>query len=167
MKWIFLIATTGFVLFSCKTKTTTIVAEGKADSAVAKQHVAAVLDSMHEAFKKHHLNTMTSFLGNEGYYLGTDPNELWTKKQLSDYLYDHQKDTTPMLYTINRRDILLDSPGFKSALAVEQYFLPMSKKVMVRSISRLKEVNGKWLINFYSWNLIPANADVDKINKAL
>jgi|GEM_PF-4774689 len=135
---------------------------------VVKGQIATVLDSMHSAFQHRNFQKMMTYLSEEGYYLGSDPGELWTKKQLSDYFRPHETDSaTVMPYDILRRDILLNEER-NSAIVVEQYYLiKMSEKVMVRAISRVSKKESGWVIDLYSWNMIPKNEDIDKINGAL
>lgn len=135
---------------------------------IVKAQIGTVLDSMHSAFQHRKFSKMMTYLFEDGYYLGSDPTELWTKKQLSDYFKPHEKDSaTVMPYDILRRDILLNEEG-NSAVVVEQYYLvKMSDKVMVRAISRVSKKESGWMIDLYSWNMIPKNDDIDKINGAL
>jgi hypothetical protein len=135
---------------------------------VVKAQVTTVLDSMHSAFQHRQFKKMMTYLDSSGYYLGSDPKELWTKKQLADYFKPHETDSaTVMPYDILRRDILLNEDR-TSAVVVEQYYLVrMSDKVMVRAISRISKKESGWMIDMYSWNMIPRNEDIDKINGAL
>jgi hypothetical protein len=135
---------------------------------VVKTQIATVLDSMHSAFQHRKFQKMMTYFSEDGYYLGSDPTELWTKKHISDYFKPHETDSaTVMPYDILKRDILLNEER-NSAVVVEQYYLvKMSEKVMVRAISRVSRKESGWVIDFYSWNMIPKNEDLDKINGAL
>jgi hypothetical protein len=135
---------------------------------VVKGQITIVLDSMHSAFQHRKFQKMMNYFSEDGYYLGSDPTELWTKKQISDYFKPHETDSaTVMPYDILKRDILLNEER-NSAVVVEQYYLvKMSEKVMVRAISRVSRKEGGWVIDLYSWNMIPKNQDLDKINGAL
>jgi hypothetical protein len=135
---------------------------------VVKSQITTVLDSMHSAFQHRQFKKMMNYLSEDGYYLGSDPKELWTKQQLSDYFKPHETDSaTFMPYEILRRDILLNEDR-NSAAVVEQYYLvKMSDKVMVRAISRVSKKENGWIIDLYSLNMIPRNEDIDKINNSL
>ena len=136
------------------------------DTVSVNKSINNVLDSMHMAFKARKNNAMLSYLADDGKYLGSDPAELWSKQQLSDYL-SKVTDTTRIEYTISQRTILADEDG-KSAVVYEQYFLPaMSTKMMVRCIGRVDFKDNRWLIDFYSWNFIPKNEEIKKLNAAL
>ena len=168
MKYILIISLFA-VLASCHSNIDSDSELTQEDTTVShpKQEIARVLDSMHQAFKIHDYAAMESYLTEEGLFLGTDPNEIWSKKQLTDYFNGHVKDTIPLSYSINNRIILLGRRS-KAALVIEQYYLNrMSEKIMVRSISRLVYEAGGWKINFYSWNMIPKNEDIQKLNNAL
>jgi hypothetical protein len=135
---------------------------------VVKAQISVALDSMHSAFQHRKFQKMMTYLSQDGYYLGSDPTELWTRKQLSDYFKPHEKDSaTVMPYDILRRDILLNEERNSAVVAEQYYLVRMSEKVMVRAISRVSKKESGWVIDFYSWNMIPKNEDMDKINGAL
>ena len=128
--------------------------------------IIKVLDSMHQGFRTKNFKLMESFLTEDGLYLGTDPSEIWSKKQLSQYL-GNVKDTSNNNYNILSRTILLGKNS-NTAMAIEQYYLStMSDKIMVRSISKLVHRDNNWKISFFSWNFIPRNEDIKKLNAAL
>jgi hypothetical protein len=154
-------------LFSCKQPHQEKQPLSGEDITDAKKTVNATLDSMEEAFKRRDYSFMLKFLAPEGLYAGTDPKELWTKTQLGTFLTRPGHDTSNINFAIQKRDILLNDDG-RSAVTVEQYYLPaMSKVIMVRSISRLTKRENGWIIDFYSWNMIPNNEDIEKLNKSL
>ena len=142
---------------------------GSTDTSVnfPRASIIKVLDSMHQGFRTKNFKLMESFLTEDGLYLGTDPTEIWSKKQLSQYFDKSNRNSKDLTYNILSRTIL---PGknFNTALCVEQYYLStMSDKMMVRSISRLVKRDESWKISFYSWNFIPRNEDIKKLNEAL
>ena len=137
------------------------------DSATLNKNINNVFDSMHMQFKAKNVNAMLNYLADDGKYLGTDPTEIWTKKALGDYLSKASSDTAKIDYTISSRTIQTDD-DWKSAIVVEQYYFPsMSTKIQVRSIARVDFKDNRWIIDFYSWNLIPKNEDINKLNAAL
>ena len=137
------------------------------DTVALKKKVSNIYDSMHMEFKAKKFNNMLSYLADDGSYYGTDPSEVWTKHQLSDFLLNSLTDTVKTTYTVSDRKILPADDG-KSAVVVEQFFMPgMSTKMEVRSVSRAAFRNDRWLIDVYSWNFIPKNGDISKLNQAL
>jgi hypothetical protein len=55
-----------------------------------------------------------------------------------------------------------------SAIIIDQYQLnEISKTMMIRNISHARYENGKWLLDLLSWNLVPTNQNISKIEKAL
>lgn len=137
------------------------------DSATVNKNISNIYDSMHMAFKAKNLNSMLSYMADDGKYLGTDPGEIWSKKDLSDYLSKAYVDTAKIVYTITDRSIQTDEDG-KSAIVVEQFYFPgMSNKIQMRTVSRADFKDNRWLIDFFSWNLIPKNDDMKKLNAAL
>ncbi|GAC1380381.1 MAG: hypothetical protein NVSMB45_03550 [Ginsengibacter sp.] len=157
------------ILYSCSNNNASDTAFSQNDTSVTfpKSAITKVLDSMHHGFRTKNFKVMESFLTEDGLYLGTDPSEIWSKKQLSQYFDKNVKDTNNISYTILSRNILLGKNN-NSAMAIEQYYLStMSDKMMVRSISKLVNKDNVWKISFYSWNFIPRNEDIKKINEAL
>jgi len=100
--------------------------------------------------------------------LGTDPSEFLSKKQISDAWTQAMADTTIKLdYSIDRREIRV-APDGKSAVVVEQFMFPvLSPKIPVRNIYHVIKPGDKWMIDFLSFNLIPKNEDLVKLNAAL
>ena len=137
------------------------------DTVGVKKDINNAFDSMHLSFKSRNFNNMLSYLADDGTYLGTDPGEIWTKQKLGEYLSKAITDSTKMDYTIANRMIMPDEDG-RSAIVVEQFYITaMSNKMQVRTVSRADYKNNRWLIDFYSWNFIPKNEDIPKINAAL
>lgn len=137
------------------------------DTVALKKRITNIYDSMHMEFKAKKYNDMLGYLADDGAYYGTDPSEVWTKHQLSNFLLGTLTDSTKLKYTVSDRRILPGDDG-KSAVVVEQFFMGnMSTKIEVRSVSRATFRNDRWLIDVYSWNFIPKNGDISKLNKAL
>lgn len=156
-------------------KTSNLVAEDSsapgmqavADTAKARQELSAMADEIHSLFKKKDIAFVDKYMAKDGIYLGTDPNEILTFDELRDYEQQMFNDTSVNIpdYKISRREIVVNGP---SAIIVDQYYFPdISKKVMLRNISHARHENGKWLIDMFSWNFIPKNEDVPKIDQAL
>ena len=139
-----------------------------ADTTASKREIVAVMDSVNNAFKSKDINLMLSFFTDDGMYYGTDPGEVWNKKKFTEESTKTLKDSAANFsYDVKQRDIMLDDDA-NSAIVVEQFFIPMlSNKIMCRGIARLDRKGNTWRIDFYSWNMIPKNEDVPKINKAL
>lgn len=152
--------------FRAATTTTTARTE-RVDSSTVKKNINSIYDSMYMAFKIKNLNAMLSYLADDGKYLGTDPTEIWTKKDLGEYLSKAYADTAKIEYTITDRTIQTDEDG-KSAIVVEQFYYPvMSRKMQLRTISRADYKDNRWLIDFFSWNLVPKNEDLKALNASL
>lgn len=163
--WLFI---AGIFFMSCNNNNDSNSEISPSDTSVTfpRRAIIKVLDSMHQGFRSRNFKLMESFLTEDGLYLGTDPGEVWSKKQLSQY-FNSVKDTSEINYNILSRNILLGRNA-NSALAIEQYYLSaMSDKMMVRSISKLIYRDNSWKISFYSWNFIPKNEDIKKLNEAL
>ncbi|MCX2742071.1 nuclear transport factor 2 family protein [Pontibacter anaerobius] len=143
------------------------VAQTAIDTAEARQELNAMADEMHSLFKKKDIAFVDKFMAKDGIYLGTDPNEILNFDDLRAYEQQLFSDTAMNIpdYKISRREIVINGP---SAIIIDQYFFPdISEKVMLRNISHARHEDGKWVFDMFSWNFIPKNEDVPKINQAL
>ncbi len=137
------------------------------DTAKARQELVAMADDVHNLLKQKDISFIDKYMSKDGIYLGTDPNEVMTFSDFRDNIQKMVKDTATKFadYTISRREIKINGP---SAVVIDQYmFSEISRKVMVRVIGYARYQDGKWMFDMYSWNVIPKNEDLPKINKAL
>ncbi len=141
--------------------------ETAVDTAQARQDLNALADEIHSLFKKKDLAYIDKHMAKDGIYLGTDPNEILSFEEYRTY---HEKMLGDPAYTIpdykiERREIMINGP---SAIIIDQYYYPdISDKIMLRNINHARHENGRWVVDMFSWNFIPRNEDVEKINKAL
>lgn len=149
---------------ACQTKTKIV----PVDTAAAKVAVTTVLDKYNSAFKAKDANTLMTLLTDNGLYCGTDSKELLDKASLSNTMNQSFADTSLKVnYTIDKREIRIAADG-NSAIAVEQMFIKaFSQKIPIRMVYYLVKNNDNWLFDFVSWNFIPNNEDLGKLNKAL
>jgi ketosteroid isomerase-like protein len=152
------------VRLACQPKTKIV----PVDTEAAKTAISALFDKYNSAFNAKDLNTLTVVLTDDVLCCGTDPSEFWNKKQMSDGWAQAFADTSLKInYSIDRRDIRVAADG-NSALVVEQYVMKaISSKIPVRSIYHAVKAGENWMIDFISWNFIPKNEDIVKLNKAL
>ena len=152
------------IITACQTKTKIV----PVDTAVAKVAVTAVLDMYNSAMKAKDVNALMKLLTDDGLYCGTDSKELLNKADLSNMMNQSFADTTLVMnYSIDKREIRIAADG-NSAIAVEQmFFKAFSQKIPIRMVYHLIKNNDNWLFDFVSWNFIPNNEDLGKLNKAL
>jgi len=152
------------IITACQTKTKIV----PVDTAAAKVAVTAVLDMYNSAMKAKDVNALMKLLTDDGLYCGTDSKELLNKADLSNMMNQSFADTTLVIdYSIDKREIRIAADG-NSAIAVEQMFLKaFSQKIPIRMVYHLIKNNDNWLFDFVSWNFIPNNEDLGKLNKAL
>ena len=138
------------------------------DTAAAKVAVTTVLDKYNSAFKAKDVNAILTLLTDDGLFCGTDSKELMDKASLSNMMNQTLADTSLKVnYTIDKREIRIAADG-NSAIAVEQmFFKAFSQKIPMRMVYHLVKNNDNWLFDFVSWNFIPNNEDLGKLNKAL
>ena len=135
---------------------------------VVKASVAALLDKYDSAFKAKDAPAVIALLAGDGLFCGTDPSEIWDKKQISDGWTQAFADTSLMIdFTVDKREIMVATDE-NSAIAIEQfYFKLFSPNIMWRVIFHAVKSGEDWKLDFISWNFIPKNEDIEKINKAL
>ncbi|MFZ0473493.1 MAG: nuclear transport factor 2 family protein [Bacteroidales bacterium] len=135
---------------------------------VLKVSVNALLDKYDSAFKAKDAPTLIALLADDGLFCGTDPSEIWDKKQISDGWKQYFADTSLLIdYTVDKREILIADDG-NSAIAIEQfYFKLFSPNIQWRTIFHAVKAGEGWKFDFISWNLIPKNEDIEKLNKAV
>ncbi len=152
------------IITACQTKTKIV----PVDTAAAKVAVTALLEKYNSAMKAKDANTLMTLLTEDGLYCGTDSRELLSKAELSNMMNQSLADTSlVMSYSIDKREIRIASDG-NSAIALEQmFFKAFSQKIPIRMIYHLVKNNDNWLFDFVSWNFIPNNEDIGKLNKAL
>jgi len=152
------------IITACQTKTRIV----PVDTGAAKLAVTALLDKYNSAMNAKDANTLMNLLTEDGLYCGTDSRELLSKAELSDMMKQSLADTSLVVnYSIDKREIRITADG-NSAIALEQmFFKAFSEKIPVRMIYHLVKNDDNWQFDFVSWNFIPDNEDIGKINKAL
>ena len=163
-KTIYIFSIAVIIITACQPKTKIVAVDTKA----AKAAISALFDKYNSAFKAKDTNTLLAALTDDVLACGTDPLEFWNKKQISDGWTQYFADTSLKInYSIDRREIRVAADG-NSALVVEQYVMSvMSPNIPIRSIYHAVKAGENWMLDFISWNFIPKNEDIVKLNKAL
>jgi ketosteroid isomerase-like protein len=164
MKKIFLFMFVAAMFFACQPKTKTV----PVDTAAAKVAVNNFMDTYQKLWNAKDVNALLALLTEDGLFCGTDPSELLDKKLISEAWKQAFADTTlKFIFSVDKREIRINSDG-NSALVMEQFGNnPFTPKIMWRLVSHLVKEGDGWKIDFISWNLIPKNEDIGKLNKAL
>lgn len=152
------------IMASCQPKTKIV----PVDLNASKAAVTEILDKYNSAFKARNIDAVMSLLTDDGLYCGTDSKELLTKTDLLNMFKQVAADTSSIdNYTIDKREIRISKDGM-SAVVLEQFFMKsFSQKMPIRMIYHLVKNNDIWSFDFLSWNFIPNNEDIVKLNKAL
>jgi len=152
------------VIVSCQQTPQVIPVDIEAEKAA----VAALFDKFNSAFNAKDAAAMTAFLTEDALSCGTDPTEFWNKKQITDLWTQSLADTALKInYSYSKREIRVAADG-NSAIVVEQYIMPfLSSKIPLRNVCNAVKTNENWMIDFLSWNFIPKNEDIPKLNKAV
>jgi len=133
-----------------------------------KAAVADIFDKYYSAINAKDASTLPTLLTEDVLVCGTDPSEFWNKEQITDAWTQGLADNTLEInITIDKREIRVADDG-SSAIVVEQYILPfLSSKIQIRTVSYAVKTNDKWMIDFMSFNFIPKNEDISKLNEAV
>ncbi len=150
------------LLTSCQQKPATVVV----DSEAIKAELTTFMDEYNVAYKSMDINKMIALCTDNVLFLGTDPSEFWSKKQITDLITSQGLDTIKLEYVIDRREILVAADG-NSAIVVEQFLMPLiSPNLSVRAIDHIIKVGDGWKFDLISWNVIPKNEDIPRLNAA-
>jgi uncharacterized protein (TIGR02246 family) len=138
------------------------------DFETEKAAVADLFDKYYSAINAKDAATSATFLTEDVLVCGTAPSEFFNKEQITDAWTQSFADTTLEInITIGKREIRVADDG-SSAIVVEQYIFPfISSKIHIRTVSYAVKTNDKWMIDFMSFNFIPKNEDISKLNKAV
>jgi hypothetical protein len=138
------------------------------DKEAAGKAVAELFDTYAKATKEKDYVMLDSTLAADGLFLGTDPEEFWSKEKMVEELKRMSGDSTSSFdFTMDKREIRVSQDGI-GAIVVEQSIIPvLSKEIYVRGVGHARIIDGRWKIDFFSWALIPRNEDMGKLNKAL
>ncbi len=130
--------------------------------------ISALVDKFDAALKAKDVAALATFLTEDALCCGTDPEEFWNKQQITELWTQIFADTALKVnYSYSKREIRVAADG-NSAIVVEQYILPIqSSKIPIRNVCNAVKTNDNWLIDFISWNFVPKNEDMPKLNKAL
>ncbi len=164
MKKIYLILSVAMVaITACQQTPKTVSVDIEAEKAAIND----LVDKVNSAMQAQDVATLTSFFTDDLICLGSDPSELWNKKQITELWTQMLADTAPEINLIGKRVIKVAADG-KSAVAVDQYFMPMfTPDIPFRNVYYLIKTDDNWMIDFSSTALIPKNEEIPKLNKAL
>ena len=164
MRNLFLIVFVAAIVFACQPKSQPVVVDLNA----AKAEVNALMDSYLTAWNAKDANTLIALIADDGLFCGSDPTEIMDKKMISDIWKQVFADSTMNFpYTVDKREIRMVSDG-KSAVVMEQNISnPFTPKIPWRLVFHAVKAEEGWKLDFISWNLIPKNEDIGKLNKAL
>jgi uncharacterized protein (TIGR02246 family) len=150
------------VLAACQPKTQIV------DTSTSKAAVNVLMENYLTAWNAKDVNKLVTLITDDGMYCGTDPGEILDKKNIADAWKMAFADTAiNNTFTVDKREIRMELDG-NSAIVMEQHIAnPYTPKIPWRLVCRAVKTADGWKIDFISWNLIPKNEDVEKLNKAL
>ncbi len=154
---------------SCKNDTeATINQETNSTPEAAKDEVFAVADKFHTAFKTKNIEEIKALITEDGFFAGTDPDEIYNPINYINYL--NKKLMNPAIgtieYSIDRREFILDDDG-KGATLVDQFNpIVFTQNIPWRMCAHLVKKDNSWKFNFISFSITPNNDVLPAINMA-
>ncbi|WP_197088598.1 nuclear transport factor 2 family protein [Rufibacter radiotolerans] len=139
------------------------------DATTSEASVTELMDKFHASLVSKNASAMTSLLAEDGLFAGTDPKELFDKKQYVEQINQMFVDSTINLkdHKIEIRKIVIDRDG-TSATVVEQFKMNVyTPNIPWRLVSHLTKVGDSWKINVLSFNMTPSNEQTEAIVKAV
>jgi len=138
------------------------------DLVAAKNAIHIQLDNLHQSSRDKDIDFLKAVLTDDVLCCGTDPGEFWDKEQVIGInLNMFENESIVYDYSIDKREIRVGPDGH-SAICVEQFTWNfLSQKIPIRLVHHFIKVDNDWKVDFLSWSLIPLNADLEKLNKAL
>jgi uncharacterized protein (TIGR02246 family) len=164
MKNLFLIVFVAAIFFACQPKPQPVAVDLNA----AKAEVNALMETYLTAWNAKDAKTLASLITDDGLYCGSDPTEWMDKKTTADAWTMAFADTTIInSYSVEKREIRVASDG-NSAIVMEQFtIISYTPKIPWRLVGRAVKTGDGWKLDFISWNFIPKNEDIGKLNMAL
>lgn len=142
--------------------------EKNADPESAKADIYAIADKFHAAFKNKKIDELKMLIDDNGFFMGTDPGEVYSHQSFVDYL--NKKLSNPAIGTINykidRREMIFEDNG-EGVILVDQ-FTPdvFTQHIPWRMATHLVKKDNVWKFDFISFSLTPNNDVVPAINMA-
>ena len=133
-----------------------------------KKAIITQLDRIYLAWKDKDIDVIKTLVADDGLFCGTDPGEFWNTEEYLELVTQMLEDESLVFdFSIDKREVRVDEDG-NSATIVEQFIWnTISKKIPIRSVYHFVKIDTVWKFDFYSVSLIPKNADLDKLDKAL
>lgn len=101
-------------------------------------------------------------------FCGTDPSEIMDRKTIAGAWKIAFADTAfKNTFIVDKREIQMESDG-NSAIVMEQHHVnPYTPQIPWRLVCCAVKTADGWKLDFISWNLIPKNGDIPRLNEAL
>lgn len=133
-----------------------------------KTAIFAVADKFHKAFKAKKPQDIKALTIENGFYMGTDPDEVFSQLAFEKYLIE--KLTNPAIgtidYKIDRREVIFEDNGAGAVLVDQFKPIAFTQYVSWRMATHLVKKDGAWKFDFISLSMIPKNDVVPAVNAA-
>jgi hypothetical protein len=160
MKQILLIIVFAFGIFTaCENETKPEkIEETPVDLAKIEKEIENAAKETDEAMKNKDIEYFKNTLDDNGLFIGTDPEEYWTKDTLMVFWEKMVEDTTLKFDQTTDKRVINVGPGGKSAIVTSQAVAKhISKHMPTRTTARYIFVDSIWKIDYISWSPVPTN----------
>lgn len=132
-----------------------------------KDAINKLFDRYNAAFITQNVDTLISFMADDILICGSDPRELWNKKEITD-IWTKVFANVDLGYNIFGARTIALAPDGKSATVVEHYLMPFySTALPLRNSFYIVKTENSWKILLLNTAIVPRNEDVPKINAVL
>ncbi len=137
------------------------------DYEVEEAAINDVFDMLNKAFIAGDVNTLASLLSEDLMGLGSDLNEVFNKKTVTD-LWTQMFAAGPIAYEPFGNRMIKLAPDGKSATVIEQYMMPAFSEILpFRNSYHIIKIEDDWKILLFNTAITPKNEHIPIINAAL
>jgi len=151
------------LLFGCNTAPAPEPVDLDAEKAAIKK----VMETIFKAVDDRDADLLGSIFADEGIFMGTDPNELFTKDTIvSAWAQLMQMPEIPPFELITEPLIRIQPDG-KTAIYSNQYYWKLFTSLPLRQTFWLVKKDSVWLIDFFDFSFVPYNEQIPALNEAI
>lgn len=151
------------VLFACNTAPK----PEPVDLAAEEIAIEKVIETLFKSFDDQNVELMGSFFADDGVFLGTAPNERFTKDSIvTGWAQMMQMPEIPPFELIGEPFIRIQPDG-KTAVYSHQYYWKFFTPLPLRQTFWMVKRDSVWLIDFSDFSLIPYNEQLPALNAAV
>jgi ketosteroid isomerase-like protein len=137
------------------------------DLAAVEQTVDEFAEKYYNSLVSKNVDALNILVADDGLFCGTDPSEVFTKRDVIEYWTTVSEDTVnDYSYKVDLRKIKVTPTG-QSAIVMEHLTSAMSPLMKITQTYHVVKTNDSWLIDYLSWGFLVKNDDIEKVNAVL